>query len=159
MSATLSLSKLASARLTPNCRSSTPNISSVSPLTCVPPPPPHLAPDCEGFALSDRNYLKKRGFGCGGCVDGGGEGGVVPACLWQSDRLRVVADRRPWWVVVLFFFRWGSVSFFFSFFFSNTSRADSCVLSPGTIRTENEIRWKVSVLAFQHFRITSVDFL
>lgn len=56
-----------------------------------------------------------------------------------------------------FFFPDEEVSAFF--FFSNTSRADSCVLSQGTARTENEFSWKVSMLDFQHFQITSVDFV
>lgn len=56
----------------------------------VPPPPPSL--DYEGLAPSDRKYLEKRD-----CGDGGES--VVPACLWQSDSMLVVADSRPWWDV------------------------------------------------------------
>lgn len=98
----LSISQLAAACVTTSCHSSTPNISSVSLLTCTPPLPTHLPPDYEGFTLSERKYLKKK-LGCGDCVDVGEN--VVPAVKLSTCSL---ADRRPWWEVVflvlLFFF-------------------------------------------------------
>lgn len=113
----LSVSQRAAARITANRRSSTPNISSVSLLTCAPPPPPHPPPDFEDSrCLTGSTWKKKVGM-WGLCWRRGKCSTSLPLAVRSSACSRRQATLVGCGVFFFFFFRGGGVSFSFPFFF------------------------------------------
>lgn len=100
-----------------------------------------LPPDYEELAPSDRKYLKKEIAVMAGRVLYQLAFGSQIVCLQSQtvDPGGMCRDGK-------FFFEVSTSRFFFFSF--NKSHADSCVLSPGAIRTENELSWKVSMFRF-----------